>query len=378
MRTSICRAALLVACLSCFVAVPAYAGRPFEDTDLFSGHTLRPSSKDRKLAAGVNLHAAPMPYVARKALNVAADKVSSQYPGAKQLVDVLQHTDAAKIQQLAHSGSADAVRSQINADLKKNGFTPNADQQKAIDSISDSNVAAVADIATIAATPKNALVFGVEPWFEYNFGTYDLTAYLPLAGFQSPDGTELELGNVNFDFRAGSRKGYTAAFGYTGGLSLYLPSGSKRANQVALSNILVMPKYLHEYMTVQPYGIIGGELSILSMMARLEYTHMQAVRDNPLYSSVGYLNWGGSAVLHLWIVELVGEFDGLVDLYNAPAMKDMLVTVGGRLHAGPVRLGLGARMPITSQSSSLYARSLGTEFSNISKVNILLQGFFTW
>ena len=372
------RACLLAACVLLCVAAPAYAGRPFDDTDLFSGHTLRQSSKDRKIAVGVNLHAAPMPYVAHKALNVAADSLAGKYPGAKQLVDVLSHTDAAKIQQLAQGGNADAVKSQINADLKKNGFKPSADQQKAIDSISTSNVAAVADIANIAATPKNALVFGVEPWFEYNFGTYDLTAYLPLAGFQSPDGTELELGNINFDFRAGSRTGYTAAFGWTGGMSVYLPSGSKRANQVALSNILVMPKYLHEYMSFQPYGIIGGELSILSVMARLEYTHMQAVKDNPLYSTVGYMNWGGSAVLHLWILDLVGEFDGLVDLYNAPAMKDMLVTVGGRLHAGPVRLGLGARMPITSQASSLYARSLGTEFSNISKVNVLMQGIFSW
>ena len=47
----------------------AWARRPFEDTDLFTGHAIRQSSKDRKVATGVNIHSAPVPYVARKALD---------------------------------------------------------------------------------------------------------------------------------------------------------------------------------------------------------------------------------------------------------------------------------------------------------------------
>ena len=105
---------------------------------------------------------------------------------------------------------------------------------------------------------------------------------------------------------------------------------------------------------------------------------MQAVRDNPLYSAVGYGNWGVSTVVRAVILDVVGELDGLVNLYNAPAMQDIFATAGLRFHAGPVRLGVAARLPITSNPSSIYAQSFGTAFGNVSKVNLLLQGFMTF
>ncbi len=352
--------------------------RPFRDVDLFSGHSLRQSSKDRKIAAGVNLHVAPVPFVAAKALDAAVSKVAAQYPDAPGLVAVLKNANSARVFELASAKNVDQTKAQLNADLKAAGITPTADQQKAIDNISAANIQSVADIAQVAATPDNALAFGIEPWFEYNFGTWDATLYVPLAAFKSADSGSLELGNINLDVRVGSRKGYTAAVGWTGGVSLYLPTGSKEANVLALSNVLVLPKYLHEYASIQPYGIIGGQLSFLTLMLRAEFTHMQAVRDNPLYTSVGYGNWGASMVIRAVILDLVGEIDGLVNLYNAPAMQDILATAGVRLHAGPVRLGAAARMPITSNPSSIYAQSFGTAFGNVAKVNILVQAFMTF
>lgn len=359
-------------------ALPAWANRPFDDCDLFSGHSLRQSSKDRKIAAGLNLSVAPVPYVAKKALNATAEQVSKQYPDAKQIMTVLQHVDTGKARDLAKTGQVEALKAQLKAESPKNGHTLTADETKAVDAIDSKNISAVADIIDVVGSPGNALVFGLEPWFEYNFGTYDLVAYLPLAGFRSDDGTSFELGNLNLDFRAGSRKGYTAAIGWTGGLSLYLPTGTEKSNQVALSNIIVAPKYLHEYLTIQPYGIFGVELAIVSIMARLEYTHMQAMRGNPIFSSVDYLNWGASTVIHLWVLDLVAELDGLVNVNNAPAMQDILATAGLRGVLGAFRGGLAVRMPITKQSSALYAESLGTGFSNIARVNVLLQGILSF
>jgi hypothetical protein len=357
---------------------PKEAPRPFRDVDLFSGHSLRQSSKDRKIAAGVNMHFAPVPFVAAKALSQAADKVSAQYPDATQMVSVLKVANATRVHDLAVAQNVDGTKAQIQADFKSAGVTPTADQQKAIDNISASNIGSLADIAQVAATPSDALAFGIEPWFEYNFGTYDLTAYVPMAAFySSKEGSSLELGNINLDFRAGSRKGYTAAVGWTGGLSLYLPTGTEKANVLALSNALVLPKYLHEYVSVQPYGIVGGQLSILTLMVRAELTGMFAVRDNPLYSTVMYGNWGVSSVIRAVILDLVAEVDGLVNLYNAPGMQDIFATAGMRFHAGPVRFGAAARLPITSNPSSIYAQSFG-QLGNVAKVNFLLQGFMTF
>lgn len=368
---------LLLSTIFSWSALAEDAARPFRDADLFSGHSLRQSSKDRKVAAGVNFHAAPVPFVAAKALNAVSDKVAGNYPQAKDLIEVMKHVDATRVHDLAKSGDVEKTKAQINADVAANGVKLTPDQQKAVDSITAQNIGSVADIAEVAATPSNALAFGLEPWFEYNFGTYDLTAYVPMAVF-SGDGGSVEFGNVNIDFRAGSRLGYTAAIGWTAGASLYLPTGTQKANVMALSNVLVLPKYLHEYISLQPYGIFGVQLSVLTLMARLEFTHMQRARDNPLYSSVGYGNWGLSTVIRAVILDIVGELDGLVDLYNAPAMTDILATAGLRFHFGPVRLGLAARMPITSNPTSFYAQSFGTAFGSVSKVNVLLQGFMTF
>ena len=363
--------------LTTLVPLPAWADRPFENVDLFSGHSLRQSSKDRKVAAGVNLHAAPVPFVARKALDQVADKVSAQYPGAKQLIEVMKSTDAAKVQELAKSGAVDQTKAKILADLKAAGVTPTQAQADAINGINSQNIGSVAEIAEVVATPSSALAFGLEPWFEYNFGTYDVTAYVPMAVF-SGDAGSLEFGNVNVDFRAGSRLGYKAAIGWTGGVSVYLPTGTQKANLIALSNVLVLPKYLHEYASIQPYGIFGVQLSILALMARLEFTHMEAVRDNPFYSHVGYLNWGASAVLRAVVLDVVGELDGLVNLYNAPGMTDILATGGLRFHLGPVRLGVAARMPITNNPASIYAQSFGTSYASLAKINVMLQGFMSF
>jgi hypothetical protein len=366
----------------------AWARRPFEDTDLFTGHAIRQSSKDRKVAVGVNIHSAPVPYVARKAIDQAVAQMKTDYPQVGDLVGVLKNADLEQVTTLAKAGKVDAVKAQLRADLKQSGITPTAQQSAAIDAISDKNVQQVATLSQIAiggGDNDEALSMGIEPWAEYNFGTWDMTASLPIAAFRSNGVTDFALGNLQLDLRAGSRRTagsegnwWPFAVGWTGGLSVYAPTGSTVANQVALGNVLALPKYLHEYATFQPYGIIAGEASFVAVMLRLEYTHMQAMRGNPLHSAVGYLNWGASAVVRAVVVDLVGELDGLVELYNAPAMNDIYGTAGARLNVGPVRLGLGARMPLTSRSTSAVDQSFGVSFANIAKLNVMLQGILTF
>jgi len=370
------------------VPAPALARRPFEDCDLFTGHSLRQSSKDRKVAAGVNVHVAPVPFVARKALKSVVAQTKSVYPEGEALVSVLEKADAAKVAELANKNDVAGTKAQLRADLHKAGVTPTAEQNKAIDNISASNIKDVAAIAAIAkggGKDDEVMVFGIEPWAEYNFGTYDVTASLPLAGLSSPDGSSFAVGNLTLDGRAGSRRSLGAAgaylpfaIGWTGGLSLYLPTGSSDANKVALSNALALPRYLHEYATVQPYGIFGAEALIFSMMIRLEYTHMQALRGDPKFSTVGYLNWGASLVIRAWFVDVVSELDGLAEAYNAPAMNDIYATFGARLNVGPVRLGMGARMPVTTPTAAANEQSFGVSFANVSKLNVLLQGILTF
>ena len=377
-----------LACALGLIAAPAEARRPFEDTDLFTGHSIRQSSKDRKIAAGINIHAAPVPFVARKALKDVVSATKSVYPDGEALLSVLEKSDAGKVNTLAVAKNVDGTKKQLRDDLKAANVTPTATQTKAIDNISASNIEQVEAITAVAMGQGSdgAFVFGLEPWAEYNAGLWDITAALPVAGFRSADGSSFSIGNLNVDARVGSRKSRIGAgglylplaIGWTGGLSLYLPTGTQEANRVALSNVLVLPKYLHEYLTVQPYGIFGAEALIFAVQLRLEYTHMLAVRGNPAFDNVGYLNWAASLVTRAWLVDLVAEFDGLKEAYNAPAMNDIFATLGGRLSLGPVRLGMAARMPITTPSATASERSFGVSFANVAKFNLLLQGFLTF
>ncbi len=389
MRRAATRLALGLVVAGLLVPAAAMARRPFTDADLFTGHAIRQSSKDRKIAAGVNVHTAPVPYVGRKALKGLTGGMSLTYPEAPAMGDVLQLVDAGAVEALAKKGDAAATKAKINADLKAAGVTPTDAQKKAIDGIDASKLGDIEKIAGLVDatdSPNNsALVFGLEPWFEYNFGTYDLTGSVPVGIFVSDDGTEFTLGNLNLDFRAGSRwsPGVAGAYlpvsiGWTGGVSLYLPTGTEVGNRVALSNPLAFPKYLHEYATIQPYGIFGVEAAFLSLLLRLEYSHMQAVRGSPVYDQVGYLGWGVSAILRVVVFDFVAELDGLKEIYDAPAMNDIYLTLGGRLNVGPVRLGLGARMPISNHDDAANAHSLGVGMANVASVNFLLQGILTF
>lgn len=380
---------LLAAALVCTLAAPAWARRPFTDTDLFTGHSIRQSSKDRKIAAGMNIHTAPVPFIGRKALQGFVGGMSLTYPEASTMGDVLQQVDAGAVEALAKAGNADGAKAKIKADLAAAKVTPTDAQLKAIDGINSSNLPDVEKIAAfVDATdsPNNtALVFGFEPWFEYNFGSYDLTAALPVGVFVSDDGNDFALGNLGLDFRYGSRWSPGAAgaylpvsIGWTGGVNLYLPTGTSAANRVALSNPLAFPKYLHEYATIQPYAIFGVEAAFVSLLLRVEYSHMQALRGSPTFDKVGYLGWGASLIGRIVIFDLVAELDGLKELYDAPAMNDIYLTLGGRLNVGPVRMGLGARMPITQHDASANQQSLGVGMANVASVNILLQGILTF
>lgn len=389
MQSKVARVALGLVLAGLMVPATAMARRPFTDTDLFTGHAIRQSSKDRKIAAGINVHTAPVAYVGRKALTGLTGGMSLTYPEAPTMGDVLQLVDAGAVEELAKKGDVAATKAKINADLKAAGISPTDAQKKAIDGIEASKLGDIEKIAGLVDatdSPNNsALVFGLEPWFEYNFGTYDLTASVPVGLFVSDDGNEFAFGNVNLDLRAGSRWSPGAAgaylpisIGWTGGVSLYLPTGTEVGNRVALSNPLAFPKYLHEYATIQPYGIFGLEAAFLSVLLRLEYSHMQAVRGKPAYDQVGYLGWGVSTILRIVVFDFVAELDGLKEVYDAPAMNDIYLTLGGRLNVGPVRMGLGARMPITKHDGAANAQSLGVGMANVASVNFLLQGILTF
>ena len=83
---------------------------------------------------------------------------------------------------------------------------------------------------------------------------------------------------------------------------------------MALGNVLALPKYLHEYATIQPYGIIAGEASFIAVMLRLEYSHLQAMRGNPQHSAVGYLNWGASAVVRAVVLQEAPVLEGMLQV----------------------------------------------------------------
>jgi len=105
---------------------------------------------------------------------------------------------------------------------------------------------------------------------------------------------------------------------------------------------------------------------------------MHKVRDDPTFDQIQYFNWGVSAIIDLFILNVTAELDGLAEVKNAPAMKGLIATLGTRFTLGPARLGVGVQLPVGQRETGAYAASFGgASFGDPAKVNVLINAGFS-
>jgi hypothetical protein len=344
----------------CLLSVPAQAD-PFNNGDLFVGRTIKHSSSDRLFTAGARFQIAPVEAIVQSAVQTAIDDQVKKNPEAAVVIGLLEQVDTAELKKVIND--VDKFKALLKEQAAANGQTLTPEQATAIDQVDTTKLATIEkalDIIDIYKQPKKTLTFSLEPFVTLNLAPVAVTATVPLAGFQA-DGLDasFEMGNVGLDLQAGDSYGLSgAAFGWTVGLSSWLPTATLDAGTISLSNVLASPRYLHDYMTFSPYAVIGGDLAIFDVTLRAEYVQMlyQGDRDKP---DISYLNYGGGLLADFGFVGLSLELDGLMNISNAAAMDNVfLATAGLRSYLGPVQVGAGVQLPLV-QDANTSGASLG-------------------
>lgn len=371
------RTVLSIACVIAGSSTAAWAG-PFANSDLMTGHTIKASSKDRRVAVGATFQIAPVKAIEKKLATKAIDTAVAQNPQLKPVVEYLKYVDTDQLKKMAASGQVDQIKAQAKKELQAQGkWTP--ESEKAFDQITPGNIKTLATVVEAYNSPQSAMAFSVDPYAELYFSIVQLRAQIAIAGWNSDQGNHFALGNAGLGAAVGDAYGANgAAFGWTVGADIWAPTGTADSDTIALSNILAAPRYLHSYMTVAPYFVVGVDLPVVDLMLRGQYTDMTPVRDKDadIYREAlkrqSYLDLGVAAVVDLGAVGISLEVDHLNEIENAPLMRNVwLGTLGLRAFLGPVHLAGGVQVPLKKPTADDVSVK-GVGFGELAAINFLL------
>lgn len=343
-------------------ALDASAAEPFTGSRLFVNHSMK-HDVGRTFGIGINVSVAPV-----KAAQQKLVEEFSKQPNAEVILEAAQYVDPDEIRNLSASELRETLKNAADfTDAEK------AEIDAAFSGISDGDTQLVADLIEIMQDKDTAIAFSLEPYFELHLDVMDLFFYVPLAGFVEENSTDFALGNMGVDFRFGESWGESVQGGISGGLQLWAPTGSGKAGALGLANLLWSPKYFHQFLTVGPYVVAGGDFRFVQIQAHVAYNMMFGVRDNPIHDNVHYLHWGASfAITAIPFIVISSEISGLANAWNAPAYDGVFLTAGLRVVASFLDIGIAAQVPLVQKDSSDFGGVSGVTFGSPSDYNILL------
>lgn len=361
--------------LAVFLAVPAVA-EPFAGSELLVGRGVKQPAGAKVFAIGINASVSPMDALlgsqkdtiiaqgiseaCAKSPDPATCKATAQKNADLALTTLAKVPDSdwARVQGAAGDPTA------LEAELRAAGIS-DPTQLAAIKGYVNT-IPAEDRTSAVALSRKLASQSGtnilLEPNFDLNFKWIALRVGVPMTISLMKDSvtkkskTYFNLGDINLD----AKTGYTWDFGAvalnaSGGVALYLPTGTGDSNASALSDPFQSPKYTKQYITVAPYIVGGFDLfSILVILAHLEMASSSKVRSGLGYDSYQYLKWGtGLVILPKFMFSIVGEINGLVPIANA-AGYDAIFAVGGiQFKLFWFKLGVAVQAPIKKPKDPL-------------------------
>jgi len=346
----------------------AQAEGPFTKSRLFVNQSMR-HDVGRTFGVGVNFTIAPVKAAAKKAIQ----GYKNQYPAESEVVlQAAQYVPASELEALRND--PEGVRQRLTS-----VSVLSAEDRQQIDAAFaqyGSNARYVADLLLIMQEPETAITFSLEPFAEFHLDFMDIVVTVPLAGFVE-DSTEFAMGNIGIDLKFGDAWGETFAFGVTGGLQFWAPTATTRANALGLANLQWSPRYFHEYTTVVPYLVLGGDLNYVQLQGSLSYNMMERVKGTPDYDRVHFLQWGASlSITAIPYIVLSTELSGLVNIMNAKAYDNLVVTAGIRAVVSFMDLGLGFQVPVVQQDGADFASLNAASFGSPSDYNVIFSATF--
>lgn len=378
MRTIGCVLALLL------VSAPSLAA-PFEGSALLVGHSMKQTVSDRTVEIGLNLEFAPLNVVLAsqrdQALKTAVSKVCSKSPDptckqssqayVNQALDALARMsdgDFLDVQSVA----ADPVA--LDQALREAGIT-DASTRASVLKLANSLPAGERDETLGLARElgnSDAVNLLFEPYVMLNFRPVALTLSIPFTLAVLRSSTSFSLGNVNIDAKGGTVWDLGGVWvGVTGGLGLYLPTGTRDVSASALANFLLAPKYTPQYLSFAPYAVVGLDFGFVQWQGSLELMSQHGVRNDPAENAIQYLRYGtGIVFLPTFVVSVIAELNGLAPIYHADIYKALFFAGGLRLQAGPVKASAAVQLPVYRKYTTLGTFG-GVDFGELSGFSVL-------
>ncbi len=346
------RLAILI--LALLLAGPA-AAESFRNGDMFGGKSVKLATEDRVFAAGLGFSIAPVKALIKSQAKKAVDQYAAANPEAAAMKEYLQYVDTEQMRALADSGQLDAFKQAMKDEIAKNGGTLSAEQQATIDGMDEAKLRLMADMIELLQEPDDTMTFAIEPWVAWNLRYLQIKANIAIAGYHGEkSGTSFQLGNLGLELTTGGRFGPLGrTFGWSLGVRGYAPTGTEDSNAMAIANVLTTPRFLHEYATISPFGVVGLDFGLLQWTVRGEYMHMLAVRQGEVkLDDMAYIQAGTGLLLYLRWVGISVELDGLFEVQNAPMMANSwILSAGARGYLGPTQIGAGLQVPLVKPGS---------------------------
>jgi hypothetical protein len=381
-------AALVAVLLS--LAAPVRAD-PFLGAELLTGRSLKAPKDTQVVRFGLDAGCSPMSAALGYVKDRIRDKAIQQacaagVPDCKAAVDqglkaLKDIPDATWDRLQTYAGMTSA---QIDQELLAAGVTDPYVRAQVVDYVDQADarqrVEAV-KAARIAARAEKSVNLLMEPWVYVNTKYVEIGASIPFSLRIRGGGTDASLGNVTLDLRSGGSWGSGGmAFGVTGGLAGYFPSGTRTADESARADLFQAPKVLHQYLTLAPYLVAGFDAGgWITLVAHLEYLAGIGVRDHPAHDSTHVLKYGvGTVLLSRIFINILVELNGLVPLKDAAAFEALYVTGGLQFKVSFWRLAIAVEAPVWSGSRPDTTVIGGVPVGRLSTFNVLARTSFTF
>lgn len=235
--------------------------------------------------------------------------------------------------------------------------------------------------ARIASKAQDSVNLLLEPYVRVNTKWIEVGLSFPFT-IRILDGrSDADFGNVTLDLRSG--KVWTSGsvhFALTGGVGIYLPSGTRAADESARADLFQAPKTMHQYLGIAPYLVVGVDLAQwLLLMPHIEYLAQIGVRDHYPHSSVQVLKYGlGVVAFPSFFLNILAELNGMTPLKNATAFNVLFFTGGLQAKIAFFRLALAVEVPVWTAERPDNTVIGGVPIGKLSKYNILSRVAFTF
>lgn len=382
----------ILAWASLFVMCSATASAaPFEGTELLVGHGVKANSRSKVFSVGMTVGFAPLNVLLssqkQSLIDMGIDSACGGDPACKEAATV--HADEA-MDALGQIGDStwDAVTAAA-------GDSALLAQQLKMAGLGDSEVASVVtfveqmppssrkdavEISKTLAQQKGSL-FLVEPNMEINLDFLSVRALVPLALMMFEDENDWSVGNLTFDVELGMTwDGAIASTGISGGLLVYLPSGSRGTDALALSDLFQAPKYAHQFLGLAPYFAAGIDGTLASLQLHGQLVNEIPVRDAKGLDTMQYLKWGtGVTLLQQYSpVAIIGEINGLVPISNADLYDAIFAVVGLQLNLVVARLAAAVQLPLVTPDTEKSSQLEGVDLGEMAKYTVITRLMFSF